>query len=80
MRMTLYYMLHAVKNQIRKLFRTWVAVFLLVCLVIGLLFGIGAAALSSLFEDTPDEGYVEELPPENEEQIDEETLVQVILF
>ena len=47
MRLTLYYILHTVKNQIRKLCRTWVAVFLLVCLAIGVIFGLGAAALSS---------------------------------
>lgn len=65
MRLTLYYLTHAVKNQIKKLFRTWVAVFLLVCLVFGLLCGLGAAALSSLFEeDVPEEEMTETLPEE----------------
>lgn len=66
MRMTLYYMAHTVKNQIRKLFRTWVAVFLLVCLLIGVVFGIGAAALASLFEEEApeDSAYEETLPEE----------------
>lgn len=65
MRMTLYYMAHTVKNQIRKLFRTWVAVFLLVCLLIGVVFGIGAAALASLFEEeAPEDSTYEETLPE----------------
>lgn len=75
MRLTLYYILHTVKNQIRKLCRTWVAVFLLVCLAIGVIFGLGAAALSSLFEEeTPDSGYEETLPEEDEELPPEEEL------
>lgn len=65
MKLILYYMTHAVKNQIRKLFRTWVAIFLAVCLAIGLLFGFGAAALASLFEeDVPEEEFVETVPEE----------------
>ena len=60
MRMTLYYLCHTVKNQIRKIFRTWVAVFLLICLVAGVVIGLGAAALSSLFEDQSEETAIEE--------------------
>lgn len=65
MRMTLYYLTHAFKNQIRKLFRTWVAVFLLVCIGIGVLFGLGAAGLASLFEEEePPQEITEEMPDE----------------
>ena len=68
MRMTLYYLCHTVKNQIRKIFRTWVAVFILVCLLVGVVVGLGAAALSSLFdkgEEAPaEEAVVEEAAPE----------------
>ncbi len=79
MRMTVYYIVHAVKNQIRKLCRTWVAVFLLVCLLAGVIFGIGAAALASLFEE--DEGYEDDvyyeetLPDEEAKAPDPETVV-----
>ena len=48
MKLILYYMTRTVKNQIKKLFRTWVAVFLLVCFGIGILFGVGAAGLGIL--------------------------------
>ena len=69
MRMTLYYMAHTVKNQIRKLFRTWVVVFLAVCLLMGVVFGLGAVALSALFEDdeAEDTAYEEVLPEGTED-------------
>ena len=68
MKLIFYYMTRTVKNQIKKLFRTWVAVFLLVCFGIGILFGLGAAGLSSLFEeDVPEDGYVEVLPDDTAE-------------
>ena len=65
MRLTLYYLTRTVKNQIRKIFRTWVAVFLLVCLLVGVIFGMGAAALASLFEEdeVAEEEVVEDLAP-----------------
>lgn len=70
MRMTLYYLTRSVKNQIRKLLHTWVAVFLLVCLLFGLVIGFGAGALASLIEgDTPDEELEEVLPEEEVEEI-----------
>ena len=80
MRMTLYYMVHTVKNQIRKLFRTWVAVFLLVCLLAGVIFGLGAAALTTLFEESePTEGdhYEQTLPDEESDALDPETVMAV---
>ena len=43
MKLIFYYMTRTVKNQIKKLFRTWVAVFLLACFAIGLLCRIGVA-------------------------------------
>ncbi|MBQ8356826.1 MAG: hypothetical protein IJX39_03350 [Clostridia bacterium] len=75
MRLILYYMTRAVKNQIKKLFRTWVAIFLVVCIGIGFLFGLGAAGLASLFEeDIPEEEYEEVLP--EEEAAEEWTLTE----
>ena len=68
MRLILYYMTHTLKNQIKKLFRTWVAIFLLVCVLAGVLFGVGAAVIASLVEDNAGEGSGTEevLPPEEE--------------
>ena len=80
MKMTLYYLAHSFKNQIRKLFRTWVAIFLLVCFAIGLLFGVGAAALGELFEEDepPADEFVEVLPEEEAPPITEEELDDVV--
>lgn len=81
MGLTLYYMTRTVKNQIRKLFRTWVAVFLLVCLLAGVVFGLGAAALASLFEeDAPEDAYEETLPEEMppEEPLDPQTVADLV--
>lgn len=81
MGLTLYYMTRTVKNQIRKLFRTWVAVFLLVCLLAGVVFGLGAAAIASLFEeDAPEaENYEEVLPEETpEEALDPQTVADLV--
>ena len=45
MRLFGYYALHSVFNQLRKLFKTWVLVLILVCALIGGLIGFGAATL-----------------------------------
>lgn len=51
MRLTLYYFFHTFKNQLRKIFRTWVAIFLLVCIVGGMAIGIGVGVVGSLISD-----------------------------
>ena len=84
MNMIVYYAFCSVKNQIRKLFKTWVAVMLIVCFGFGLLFGAGASLLESAFleEDLTEdgvyegEGYLEEDLP-IEEELGEEELGEV---
>lgn len=72
MKLFFYYAFHSVKNQIRKLFRTWVAVFFAVCVLFGMIIGFGAASIESLLEGDdvvdaePGEDFDEELPPEDE--------------
>ena len=53
MRLFLYYAGHTLKNQIRKLFRTWVMIFIVVCFAIGLIAGL-AASLFDASEEIPD--------------------------
>ena len=57
MRLFLYYSFCSAKNQIKKLFHSWVAVFLLVCLLFGLAIGFGGALLADLIggdgQDSP---------------------------
>ncbi len=40
-----YYITHTFVNSVRKLFRTWVALFLVICVLFGAVVGIGAAVL-----------------------------------
>ena len=47
MRMFLYYAAHSFKNQVKKLFKTWVLVFMLACCLIGVIVGVGVGMLSS---------------------------------
>ena len=53
-----YYALHTFKNQLKKLFKTWVLVFFLVCVVLGVAIGLIAALVDG---EEP-----EDLPPEGE--------------
>jgi len=45
MRLFGYYAWHSFINQLRKLFKTWVLIFLVVCMAFGVLIGVGAAML-----------------------------------
>ncbi len=55
MRLYGYYALHSFVNQIRKLLKTWVLIFLLVCALFGGLIGLGAGILSEVAEDETEE-------------------------
>jgi len=50
MRLFGYYAWHSFVNQLRKLFKTWVLIFLLACFGFGILIGLGAAALDDATE------------------------------
>ncbi len=76
MKLFFYYAFCSVKNQIRKLFKTWVAVFVAVCFLFGLLIGVGAGFLDELTADRfPEEDteYEENVTsPSEEEEFPEE--------
>lgn len=55
MRLFGYYALHTFVNQLRKLFKTWVLVFIVVCGLMGGLIGLGAGMLAESMEDEPEE-------------------------
>ncbi len=65
-----YYAWHSFKNQIKKLFKTWVLIFFVVCFLIGGVIGVGAGMLEDASEST-EPGYTEEQPVPDEE-IEEE--------
>ena len=54
MRMFLYYALHSFVNQLKKIFKTWVMVFILVCFVMG----IGIGLLANTIEKTAQKNQV----------------------
>ena len=80
MRLFGYYAWHSFINQLRKLFKTWVLIFLVVCMAIGALIGVGAAMLDDAAggdeeivesEITPEEpGAMEQLGIEPEEIVE----------
>lgn len=72
MKLFFYYVTRSVKNQIRKLFKTWVAVLLAVSIGFGLLIGLGAAMLDEAFPEEESEEAVEE-----EEWTDTDTAMAV---
>ncbi len=57
-----YYAFHSVKNQIKKLFKTWVIVFIAVCFVFGALIGIGGTVLSETIDGGDDTEITEDIP------------------
>ena len=44
MRLFAYYALHSFKNQLKKLLKTWVLIFLAVCVAFGVMVGLIVAA------------------------------------
>ncbi len=70
MRLFLYYAFCSVKNQIKKLCKTWFIIFLIACMLFGGIIGVGVGFLSESFGD----GEVEEEPlPDEGEEITELT-------
>ena len=68
-----YYALHTLKNQLKKLFKSWVLIFIIACFVIGALIGAFAATVSEKSEEMEaasgevTEEFSEELPEEEDE-------------
>jgi len=62
-----YYAFHSFVNQIRKLFKTWVAVFIAICLVMGIGVGITVGIVSNIIEeDEPNISQTEVIEDEEE--------------
>lgn len=62
MKLFFFYVTRTVKNNLRRLFKSWVAILLIACLAFGLLVGVGAAMLEKAF------------PTEEEEEVPEEEM------
>lgn len=83
MRLFGYYAWHSFVNQLRKLFKTWVLIFLVICMAVGALIGVGAAMLddaSSEDEEIVESEIIEEEPGAMEKLgIEPEEFVELIV-
>ena len=77
MRLLGYYMLHTVKNGIRKLFRTWVVVIFAIALVFGLVGGLIGGTVGSLLGE--DDSVVEEEIVEEEMTPEDTAMLMTVL-
>lgn len=71
MRLFGYYAWHSFVNQLRKLFKTWVLIFLAVCVLFGALIGIGVGILEDAGEEELPESEVEVIEEEEEASLQE---------
>ena len=55
MKLFFYYALHSFKNQLKKLFKTWVLIFILACMLLGIIVGLGVSKLSDVSEQQAQE-------------------------
>ncbi len=69
MRILPYYILHTFINSIKKLFKTWVAVFLAVCVGFGIIGGIIGVVVGSAVEENMPTTYEEEIYEEEYEDV-----------
>ncbi|MBE5863523.1 MAG: hypothetical protein E7295_11825 [Lachnospiraceae bacterium] len=72
MRMFLYYAVHSFWNQLKKLFKSWVIAFILICFVVGAGIGILAVTISNLAEQKQAETEITEQMEQTEEDEDEQ--------
>ncbi|MCR5294571.1 MAG: CPBP family intramembrane metalloprotease [Lachnospiraceae bacterium] len=63
-----YYAVHSFINQLKKLFNTWVLIFILVCGLMGGIIGFGAGSLTASYEQEHYEEMEEETYEEEEEE------------
>lgn len=75
MRLLPYYIVHTTINSIKKLFKTWVAIFIAICLLFGIIGGIVGVVVGSVVEENaPDSSYEEVI---EEEEIPEMTAEEI---
>ena len=72
MRMFLYYAFCSLKNQIKKLFKTWVAVFFGVCILFGFILGISLGFLGDTLDEGEDYGGYDEYSSYDETYYEED--------
>ena len=83
MRLFFYFTLHSFWNQLKKIFKSWVLIFILGCALLGGLIGFGAAKLSEVAEADNEEPAIEEVEEEHtlesELGIERDAAIELIL-
>ena len=69
MRLFGYYALHSFKNQLKKMFKSWVIIFILACALVGGLIGFGMGKLSEAAEQERPPSTVETVLPQDPEEL-----------
>ena len=67
MNLLAYYISHSFINQIKKLFRTWVVIFFLICVLAGGGIGLLVGTLEKQAQEKEEAAQTEEVQPEEEE-------------
>lgn len=80
MRLFFYYAAHTFKNQIRKLFKSWLIVFFLVCALLGGLIGFGGAWISDRMGGEPEGEYAAEPEEEYTEEYEDDEPLFLLTF
>ncbi len=70
MRLLLFYMTHTFVNAIKKMFKTWVAIMILCCIVFGLVFGLGAAAVAEMVSDETEQSQDMEADEDDDDTVE----------
>ena len=77
MRLFAYYTLHAFKNQLKKLFKSWILIFILACAVIGGLIGFGAATIADLAQENVPAAVSEPESSSMEQEPEDELVIDI---
>lgn len=78
MRLLSYYIVHTFKNSIKKIFKTWVAIFLGILILIGVLAGVTAAVISDDDEEKEDVKSSTEISQEQEDEMSQEDVLAMV--
>ncbi len=81
MRLFLYYAVHSFLNQLKKIFKSWAVVFILVCVVFGVIIGLFAASVSKVADQKKAQQQVEQQveTEETEEAREPESSFKIML-
>ena len=69
MNLLAYYFLHTFKNSIKKIFKTWVAVFIIACVLIGAIIGISVAVVADKSDNQSSQQDISQVEEVQEDEV-----------